>query len=137
MKKTEIAVDIFSSFGKKITGNVVFENEDAFLEAEYLCCDSGILVLRAYEDNIEPKQVIELLAGCAKDPSVLEEILKEKDVIESWEEITGVVMSVSGIPVLATHYNYAPEKLYAEWNRQKKAKDENGNKGYFDASYFG
>ena len=130
MKRTEVAVDLFSNLVRKATGNIILENDETFLEAEYRDCVSGILVLRAYEYRIEPKQVIELLAGCAKDPSVLEEALKENDIIEPWEKINGVVMSVSGIPVLATCYNYSPEKLYMEWNRQRNIRDGNEDKAY-------
>ena len=120
MKVTKVGVDFVSSFTRQLLGDIVIENEEVFLQAEYLAYDSGILFLKAYESNGTPEQVIELMAGCFEEGCNLQELLKDEGIFEELEELKGIVMSVNSIPVMITHYNYSDAtKLYKEWRRKK------------------
>lgn len=120
MKVTKVGVDFVESFTGKLLGDIVLENEEVSLKAEYLAHDRGILFLKAYESNGTPEQVIELMAGCFKKGCNLQNLLKEEGVFEELEELEGIVMRVNSIPVMITHYNYSDAtKLYKEWRRKK------------------
>ena len=124
MKVTKVGLRFFSALTRQLFGDIIFENEDVFLQAEYLAHDDGILFLKGFESNGTPKQVIELMAGCFEEGCNLEEILEDESVFEGPEELKGVVMSVNNIPVMATRYNHDSEKLYEEWDRQLKAEEK-------------
>lgn len=125
MKTTKVGVEFVSSFTRKLLGDIVLENDEASLQAEYLAHDSGILFLRSFRnDNLTPKQAIELIAGCFEEGCNLQEILQDENVFEDYEKLEGIVMSVNNIPVLVTHYNHDSEKLYEEWDRQLRAEEK-------------
>ena len=124
MKVTKVGLSFFSALTRQLFGDIILENEDVFLQAEYLAHDDGILFLKGLESNGTPKQVIELMAGCFEEGCNLEEILEDESVFEGPEELKGVVMSVNNIPVMATRYNHDSEKLYEEWDRQLKAEEK-------------
>lgn len=124
MKVTKVGVDFASSFTRRLVGDIVLENEEAYLQAEYLAYDNGILFLKGFKSNGTPKQVIELMAGCFEEGCDLQEIFKDERVFEEPEELEGVVMSVNNIPVMSTRYNHDSEKLYEEWDRQLRAEEK-------------
>ena len=123
MEATKVGVEFVSSFTRQLLGDIGLENEDVFLQAEYLAHDKGIIFLKGVESNGTPKQIIELMAGCFEEASDMEKILKEEGVIEEHEHLEGIVMSVNNIPVLATHYSHNPEELYKSWDAQLRAEE--------------
>ena len=123
MKVTKVGVEFVSSFTRQLLGDISLENEEVFLQAEYLAHDNGILFLKGLESNGTPKQVIELMAGCFEEDSDMEKLLKEEGIIKEHEHLEGIVMSVNNIPVLATHYSHDPEELYKSWDTQLRAEE--------------
>ena len=137
MRKIKIAAELNSCFRRRLSGNIAFEGQGALLETEYICCNSGILFLKVFEDGITPREVIEILSRCFNNSSELESILKGKNAIEPWEELEGIAVSVKNIPVLITRYSHNSQKIYNEWDRQMKIKEKLGDKTYRDTVYFG
>ncbi len=123
MKVTKVGVEFVSSFTRQLLGDISLENEEVFLQAEYLAHDNGILFLKGLESNGTPKQVIELMAGCFEEDSDMEKLLKEEGIIKEHEHLEGIVMSVNNIPVLATHYSHDLEELYKIWDTQLRAEE--------------
>lgn len=112
-----------TSIGLKMEefGGLFLENQESCMQTKFVVYNSGILFLECFDYLSDFKQRIELIAGCFEPDSNIEEVLREKGVLNTFEKLDGIVMTVGRIPVLATRLNHNPKKLYIEWEEQMEA----------------
>lgn len=101
-----------------------FEHQGISMETRFITYNSGILFLQCFNYRASYEQRIELMAGCFEEGSNIEEILRKYKILETFENLDGIVMTIGRIPILATRWNHDPHKLYAEWKSQMDAQKD-------------
>lgn len=106
-------------------GNLVtLVNQGLKLTTEFRTYECGIVIFQGYDPStLKPEQIFRIFAGCFEKGSNFEKALQDKYLIDGYERITGIVISIQNIPVLITKYSDLDE-ICEKWHSQSAKTDE-------------
>lgn len=112
------------NFRARNNWSITLANQGTKMTTDFLTYESGVVFLQGYTPHsLKPKQIFKLLCGCFEKASNFEKKLESADLLNGYERVNGILISIGNVPVLITKYDKDPDKVYEEWNKKKNLAD--------------